>query len=139
MLAALTLVESWLLFGACIAVGVTVYVVVAGGRRYRAIDAEWHRIRWERRNGGGLISFPPGTSLQEVESFVRVFGGIYDHEARGDFDRPWTFDHDPTVDFDRCEVCNALLRRAFNRLADRDLGPRDADTLMAAIREELEP
>ena len=45
--------------------------------------------------------------------------------------------HDPTVDHGRCETCNALLRRAFVRLADRIMGPRDADTLMAAIREEL--
>jgi len=49
-----------------------------------------------------------------------------------------TVDHDPTIDHGRCDVCNALLRRAFVRLADRDLGPRDVDTLMAAIREELE-
>jgi len=49
-----------------------------------------------------------------------------------------TFDHDPTIDHDRCETCNALLRRAFVRLADRIMGPRDADELMAAIREELD-
>ena len=49
-----------------------------------------------------------------------------------------TVDHNPTVDHDRCETCDALLRRAFNRLADRAFGPRDADELMTAIREELE-
>ena len=49
-----------------------------------------------------------------------------------------TVDHDPTVDHGRCETCNALLRRSFVRLADRLMGPRDADELMAAIREELE-
>jgi len=45
--------------------------------------------------------------------------------------------HDPVVDHCHCDVCNALLRRAFVRLADRIMGPRDADALMAAIREEL--
>lgn len=49
-----------------------------------------------------------------------------------------TADHDPVVDHGRCPTCNALLRRAFVRLADRLMGPRDADELMAAIREELE-
>lgn len=126
---------SWLLFGACIAVGLTVYVVVAGGRRYRrAFESEG--IRWERRNGGGIVHFPPGASAQEVESFIRVFGGVYDHEAHGDFDHPLTFDHDPLTD--DCEVCAGRRRRAFNQLADRPGVPRDADELMAALREELE-
>jgi hypothetical protein len=125
-----TPLASWLLFGACVIVGATVYVVVAGGRRYRSLETEWHRIRWERRNGGGLVHFPPGTSLQEVESFIRIFGGIYDHEAHRDFD------HDPLTH--DCEVCAGLRRRAFNRLADRPGSPRDTDELMAAIREELE-
>ena len=49
-----------------------------------------------------------------------------------------TVDHDPTLDHGHCETCNALLRRAFVRLADRIMGPRDADELMTAIREELE-
>jgi hypothetical protein len=48
-----------------------------------------------------------------------------------------TVDHDPTVDHEHCEVCNALLRRALVRMADRIMGPRDADALMVAIREEL--
>lgn len=82
---------SWLLFGACIVVGFIVYAaVVVGGRA----DREWQRIRWERRNGGGVVHFAPGTSLDEVRSFVDVFeshirvhGGIYDWQARGDFDR----------------------------------------------------
>jgi hypothetical protein len=38
---------------------------------------------------------------------------------------------------DVCATCNALLRRAFVKLADRIMGPRDADEFMAAIREEL--
>jgi hypothetical protein len=121
---------SWFLFGACIVVGAVVYVVVVGGHRYRSLETEWHRIRWERRNGGGIVLFPPGTSLQEVESFIRIFGGIYDHETRRDFD------HDPLTH--DCEVCAGLRRRAFNRLADRPGSPRDTDELMAAIREELE-
>jgi len=45
--------------------------------------------------------------------------------------------HDPTLMHDVCDTCNALLRRAFVRLADRIMGPRDVDELMAAIREEL--
>jgi len=109
-----TPLESWVLFGACIAIGAWVYVAVAGGRRYRRIEASFHGYDWS-------------AILQPV----RVYGGIYDHETRGDFD------HDPIRDHERCEGCNALLRRALNRLADRDLGPRDADRLMAAIREEL--
>jgi hypothetical protein len=74
----------------------------------------------------------------------RVRLGPYDHEAHGDFDEVvryqfygWTFDHDPTIDYDRCEACNAALRRAFNKLADHELGPRDADTLMLTIRRVL--
>ena len=86
---------SWALFLVCVAVGVAVYVVVAGGRRYRrAFENEWHRIRWERQNGGGIVSFAPEATLQDVESFrevfdshVRVRPSVYDHEARGDFDR----------------------------------------------------
>ena len=46
-------------------------------------------------------------------------------------------DHDPTLTHETCPTCNALLRRAFVKLADRIMGPRDADELMAAIREEL--
>jgi hypothetical protein len=73
----------------------------------------------------------------------RVRLGPYDHEALGDFDQPFTynfpltFDHDPTIDYDRCEACNAALRRAFNKLAGRELGPRDADVLMETIRRVL--
>lgn len=48
-----------------------------------------------------------------------------------------TDDHDPTLEHETCDVCNGLLRRAFVGLADRLMGPRDADALMAAIREEL--
>ncbi len=48
-----------------------------------------------------------------------------------------TLEHDPTLDHADCDVCNALLRRAFVRLADRVMGPRDADDLMAAIRSIL--
>ena len=92
MTAALSPGLSWLLFLVCVAVGVAVYVVVAGGRRYRQMETEWHRIRWERRNGGGIVYFPPEASWQEVQSFrevfdshIRVCGGIYDWESRGDF------------------------------------------------------
>jgi hypothetical protein len=46
-------------------------------------------------------------------------------------------DHDPTLDHGHCDTCNALLRRAFVKLADRLMGPRDADALMNAIRQEL--
>ena len=88
MTAALSPGLSWLLFLVCVAVGVAVYVVVAGGRRYRQMETEWHRIRWERRNGGGIVYFPPEASWQEVQSFrevfdshIRVCGGIYDWSA----------------------------------------------------------
>jgi len=128
---ALSPLVSWLVVLAVLFIAVVVYAaVVAGGR-----SDEW-AARWNRRDG--VIDFPSGTSLQEGGSFVRIFGGVYDHEARGDFDLPWGFDHDPVRDHDRCEICNALLRRAFDRLADLDLGPRDADELIAAIRAELE-
>jgi len=43
--------------------------------------------------------------------------------------------HDPTVDHVRCEVCREALSAAFTKLADLDLGPRDADTLIERIRE----
>jgi hypothetical protein len=111
---------SWVLFGACIVVGLVVYVVVAGGRRYRRMEQQWCDETF--------------TSTDVEDAHVRIFGGPYDHEARGDF--AWTFDHDPLTD--GCEVCAGRRRRAFNRLADRPGTPRDADELMAAIREELE-
>ena len=43
---------------------------------------------------------------------------------------------DPIATWDECFVCAEALRRAFNRLADLDLGPKDVETLMAAIRRE---
>jgi hypothetical protein len=81
---------SWALFLVCVVVGVTVYLGVAAHLARR--EPEWHRVRWERRNGGGIVHFTPATSWQEVQSFrevfdshVRVHGGIYDWESRGDF------------------------------------------------------
>jgi hypothetical protein len=123
----MTPLESWVLFGACIAVGAWVYVAVVGGRRYRRIEQQtrgYDVLPWvdvhpeDAPPSGGL---PP----------VRLYGGIYDAEAHGDF-------HDPIRDHEWCDDCNARLRRAFNRLGDLDLGPRDADMLMAAIRRELD-
>ena len=50
---------------------------------------------------------------------------------------PVTCEHaDPIATWDECFVCAEALRRAFNRLADLDLGPKDVETLMAAIRRE---
>jgi hypothetical protein len=112
-----TPVESWLLFGACIAVGAWVYVAVAGGRRYRRIEQQARGYDWPTM----LYPEPP----------VRLYGGVYDWQAREDF-------HDPIRDHAWCDDCNARLRRAFNRLGDLDLGPRDVDVLMAAIRRELD-
>jgi hypothetical protein len=112
---------SWAAFLVCIAIGAVVYVVVAGGGRYRRMerDALWH-AGWD----------DPKRSAPSL----RVYGGVYDLEARGDFD--WTFDHDPLTD--DCKVCSGRRRRAFNRLADRPGSPRDADELMAALLEELD-
>ena len=136
---------SWARFLVCVAVGMAVYLVVAGGRRYRRmiempqrwapqcdhesqyVDGHWRCLRCGAHG-----------CVDPCDAHVRVIGGIYDHEARGDFDGRWTFDHDPLTDHE-CEVCNARLRRAFNRLAGLRGSPRDADELMAAIREELEP
>lgn len=104
---------SWLLFGGCVAVGLVVYVVVVGGRRYRQMERQMES--W--------------TFTEPEDAHVRLIGGIYDAEAREDFD------HDPLTCF--CEVCAGRRRRAFNRLADRPGTPRDADELIAAIREEF--
>jgi hypothetical protein len=101
-----------MLFGACIAVGAWVYVAVAGGRRYRRIERD-----------AFTFTLPA--------PWVHVRPGIYDWQAREDF-------HDPIRDHAWCDDCNARLRRVFNRLGDLDLGPRDADVLMAAIRRELD-
>jgi hypothetical protein len=49
-----------------------------------------------------------------------------------------TDDHDPTLEHETCETCNGLLRRAFAMLADRLMGPRDADELVRAIHEQLD-
>jgi hypothetical protein len=43
-------------------------------------------------------------------------------------------DHDPTVDHAECFTCNGILARAFNEMADLDLGPNGVDTLMQSIR-----
>jgi len=43
--------------------------------------------------------------------------------------------HDPVAMHAECEVCNAILRRKFNELADIPLGPKDVDALMAKLRE----
>jgi len=123
----MTPLASWLLFGACILVGLVVYVVVAGGRRYRGMIEMLPPVNVRPEDAPPSADFPP----------IHIFGGIYDHEARRDFDGRWTFDHDPLIDHE-CEVCDARLRQAFNRLGDRSGTPRDADELMAAIREELE-
>jgi hypothetical protein len=109
---------SWAVFLICIAIGATVYIVVAGGHRYRRMEREALDHDWP------TMLYPAGPPM-------RVIGGIYDHEARGDF-------HDPIRDHEWCPDCNARLRRAFNDLADLDLGPRDVDALMARIREVLD-
>jgi len=113
----MTPLASWLLFLICVAVGFGIYAYVAGGRRYRRMEQQWLDETF--------------TSTEPEDAHIRIFGGPYDAVDRGDFD------HDPIRDHAWCEVCNAQLRRAFNRLADLDLGPRDADRLMAAIRREL--
>lgn len=74
MIAALSPVASWAVFLVCVAVGVTVYVVVAGGHRYRRMERQAEIDRAWRR----LIPTAP---------VIRVLGGVYDHEAHGDFDR----------------------------------------------------
>jgi len=118
----MTPLASWALFLVCVAIGVVVYVVVAGARRYRRMEVDF------------LVSTvaPIDRFRPELDTpYVRVLPSVYDWQTGEDF-------HDPIRDHEWCEVCNARLRRAFNRLGDLDLGPRDVDTLMAAIREELE-
>jgi len=63
---------SWVLFLVCVAVGVTVYVVVAGGRRYRRMEQQWRDETC--------------TFTEPADAHIRVIGGIYDHERRGDFE-----------------------------------------------------
>lgn len=47
-----------------------------------------------------------------------------------------TCDHaDPTLTWGTCQICAAALSRAFTRLADMDLGPKDAGMLVERIRE----
>jgi hypothetical protein len=111
----------------------------------------WQRFATERTLRE-LREVPAPRPFLEPWEEPRVRLGPYDHEALGDFNepfvhsfegvdkffgQPWTFDHDPTLDYDRCEACNAALRRAFNKLADHELGPRDADVLMETIRRVL--
>jgi hypothetical protein len=112
---------SWALFLVCVLIGVGVYIIVAGGRRYRRMmnDARIFSIR--------------KAAWAESLPLVRVLPSVYDWQAHGDFD------HDPIRDHEWCDGCAALLRRALNRIGDRHGGPRSADDLVAAIREELEP
>jgi len=72
MTAALSPGLSWLLVLLCVAVGAAVYVVVAGGRRYRRVERQW---RNETR-----------TFTEPEDAHIRIFGGPYDHETRQDFD-----------------------------------------------------
>ena len=45
-------------------------------------------------------------------------------------------DHaDPITTWDECFVCSEVMRRALNKMADLDLGPKDAETLLQNIRE----
>jgi hypothetical protein len=118
----MTPLASWALFLVCVAIGVVVYVIVAGGRRYRRMEHDALTFtQW-------VDSFPVSTST----SWVRVRPSVYDWQAHGDFD------HDPIRDHEWCDGCAALLRGALNRIGDRHGGPRSADDLVAAIREELE-
>ncbi|HEU4864617.1 MAG TPA: hypothetical protein VFT76_00090 [Actinomycetota bacterium] len=47
---------------------------------------------------------------------------------------PW---HDPIDNMHDCETCSWLVRSAFNRLADLELGPKDAESLVDRIYEFL--
>jgi len=70
----MTPLASWALFLVCVAVGVTVYVVVVA--------------RLDRREREWDVSTPwQSATHSTTDGYVRVMGGIYDHEARGDFDR----------------------------------------------------
>jgi hypothetical protein len=68
---ALSPLASWLLFLICVGIGATVYIVVAGGHRYRRIWQEFDETR---------------TSVYPEDAHIRIFGGPYDHETRGDFE-----------------------------------------------------
>lgn len=71
MIAALSPVESWVLFLACVAVGALVYVAIAG--------------RWSRR--GREWDITPWMSVASTNDYyIRVLGGVYDWQARGDFE-----------------------------------------------------
>lgn len=45
--------------------------------------------------------------------------------------------HDPLTDYPRCWTCHQLLSATLSRMADMDLGPKDADTLIRRMREML--
>jgi hypothetical protein len=123
MIAALSPLLSWAVIGVVLFISVGVYAaVVAGGRADEWAERTW-QVR-ERESFDGVRLIAPGT-------YVRIYGGVYDYEASGDF-------HDPVRDHEWCDDCNARLRRAFNQLADHDLGPRDADDLMGTIRRTLD-
>jgi hypothetical protein len=120
----MTPLASWALFLVCVVVGVGVYLVVAGGRRYRRMERAW------------VESLPPKHPRAERPDptlWVHVRPSVYDWQTHGDFD------HDPLRDHEWCDGCATLLRGALNRIGDRHMGPRSADDLVAAIREELEP
>jgi hypothetical protein len=44
-------------------------------------------------------------------------------------------EHDPILDANHCERCNAALRHTLILMADMDLGPKDAGMLAKRIRE----
>ena len=111
MMAALTPLTSWLLFGGWLLAVALILLFFMGASR--ASDP------WFDQDADPIV--------------VRLYSGVYDASARGDFD------HDPIRDHEWCDGCATLLRHALNRISDRHMGPRSADDLVAAIREELEP
>jgi hypothetical protein len=120
----MTPLVSWLVVGVVLLIAVVVYAAaVAGGRA-----DEWNERTWEARMA------PVDRFRPELDApYVRVLPSVYDWQAHGDFE------HDPIRDHEWCDGCATLLRHALNRIGDRHMGPRSADDLVAAIREELEP
>lgn len=87
---------SWALFLLCVAVGVTVYVVVAGGRRYRRMEREALEPM-----SPGFLRYDERPLLQDSWTvgeapWVRIVPTVYDWRANDDFgdDALWVWNRD---------------------------------------------
>ena len=69
---------SWVVFGGLVALVVFIYVYLVGSDWLDRSERELNRL---------AKTNPSRTFVEPADAHIRIFGGPYDHEAHGDFDR----------------------------------------------------